>query len=211
MHFNINSPFWQFMSLCVRYFILNLLFIITLVPVVTIGPACAALYSTIFAYHNDEDINLGREYLKRFYREFFKALVSSLIFLILATACIFAFFFWIHQKTASSSLALPILIIASFFLLITFEYYYPLQARYDNNFWKTMKNSFLLPWTSCRLTLALAAIDIAAIALFIYTSYVRIVFLLLGFSWLAYAKSFIFLKVFQIAEFPAEHNDIVTS
>ena len=197
MRFNVDSPFWQFITLCVRYAILNILFVITIVPIVTIGPARAALYSTVFAYDENESIDLGREYLKRFKREFLRSLGSSVIFVALIALIVFAIVFWNALDTNFAYAILPILIIGGVIVLLTFEYYFPIQARYDNSFKGTWKNALMMPWAAFGKTLLLIAIDVAAGALFAFTGALRIAFILLGFSWLAYAKSLIYLKIFD--------------
>lgn len=76
MKFNTNVPFWQFMNTLARFTALNLVYLVTLIPIITIGPARAALYSTMFAYDEHDDVNLVREYLKRFKREFKQGLAA---------------------------------------------------------------------------------------------------------------------------------------
>lgn len=194
--FDPENQFWQFVNLCLRYLVLNLLFLVTIIPIVTIGPARAALYSTVFAYTDNEDIQLGREYLKRFKREFLPALGSSVIFLVLIAIATFAIVFWNALDTNLAYVTLPILIIVGVVTLLTFEYYSPLQGRYANTFGATLKNAFMMPWAAFKYTLGLFAIDVAAAALFVFTGWFRIAFILLGFSWLAYAKSLIYLRAF---------------
>ena len=46
-------------------------------------------------------------------------------------------------------------------------------------------------------TLGILAIDVAAGAIFAFTPYLRFLFILLGFAWLAYAKSLLYLRAFQ--------------
>lgn len=197
MKFNLNAPFWQFMTLATRYFILNILFVITIIPIVTIGPARAALYSTVFAYTDHEDINLGREYLKRFKREFVRGIGSSVIFVAILAAALYSIVFWNSLDTGLANVVLPVLIIVSVVVLLTFEYYYPLQARYQNTFMGTLSNAFKMPWAAFKYTLGLVCIDTAAAALLAFTSWMRVAVILLGFSWLAYAKSLIFLRAFD--------------
>ena len=196
MKFNINAPFWQFMTLCTRYFILNVLFVVTLIPVVTIGPARAALYSTVFAYSDNEDINLGREYLRRFKREFLRGIGSSILFVVVLGAAAFSIVFWNSLDTDLAYVVLPVLIVVSVLVALTFEYYYPLQARYENTFLGTLANAFRMPWAAFGQTLALIAIDVMAAALIAFTSWMRLAVIILGFSWLAYAKSLILLRAF---------------
>lgn len=139
MHYNPNSPVWQFVSLCLRYFILNLFFLISIIPIVTIGPARAAMYSTVFAFSDNDDINLGREYIRRFKREFKRGIGSSIIFVVLIAAIVFAIVFWNALDTNAAYITLPILIIFGVLTFLTFEYYYPLQARYENTFRQTLQ------------------------------------------------------------------------
>lgn len=82
MRFNINAPFWRFMDTLLRFVGLNLVYLITLIPNVTIGPACAALYSTMFAYDEHDDIRLVKEYLTRFKREFKQGLAAWVLVVI---------------------------------------------------------------------------------------------------------------------------------
>lgn len=89
MRFNINAPFWRFMDTLLRFVGLNLVYLITLIPNVTIGPARAALYSTMFAYDEHDDIRLVKEYLTRFKREFKQGLAAWVLVAILAAAILF--------------------------------------------------------------------------------------------------------------------------
>ncbi|MCH9276040.1 DUF624 domain-containing protein [Bifidobacterium amazonense] len=194
--FDPDNKFWQFVALCLRYCALNLVFLVTCIPLVTVGPARAALYSTVFAYTDNEDIHLVREYLKRFKREFLPALGSSVIFIVLIAIATFSIVFWSSLDTDLAYVTLPVLIIVGVVTLLTFEYYSPLQARYANTFGATLSNAFKMPWAVFKYTLGLLAIDVIGAALFLYTGWFRIAFVLLGFSWLAYAKSLIFLRAF---------------
>ena len=208
MHFNISGPFWQFLNTCVRFFILNILFVLTIIPIITIGPARTALYSTVFAYSEDDSIDLGRQYLRRFKREFIPSIGSWLIFLALAATILFATVFWASTDSRIVYVVMPVLILAGVITVLTYEYFFPLQARYRNGFGATWKNSFMLPWHAFGKTLLLLAIDTAAIALFVFIAYLRVAFVLLGFSWLAYAKSLIFLRIFsQAGDRPGQEQD----
>lgn len=200
MRFHINSPFWRFIDTCVRFSALNALFLISCVPIVTIGPARSALYGTLFAYNDHEDVTLWREYLKRFRAEFVQALASSLLLLVLAVLAVFAMAFWNSLSGGASYVVLPVLIVVAAAVALTFEFCNPLQSRYANSFGNTLRNAAMLPWFSFGYTLALIAIDIAAAAIFVYAPWLRFLFVLFGCAWIAYVKSLIYLKLFSIVE-----------
>lgn len=201
MRFHINSPFWRFIDTCTRFSVLNLLFLATLIPVVTIGPARAALYGTLFAYSDHEDISLGKEYLKRFRNEFIPSIGPSVIIVTAAALVVFALAFWNALDSDTAYIVLPVLLIVGVIVMLTFETYYPLQARYRNTFMGTLRNSLMLPWFSFGHALILLAIDVTAVAVFIYAPWLRFLFSLLGCAWIAYAKSLVYLRLFaQIDE-----------
>ena len=204
MKFNINAPFWQFMTLLVRFTALNILFVITCIPIVTIGPALAALYSTVFAYNDHDDVVLHREYLKRLKREFVPSLLSFLIFLVLAAAIIFGFAFWNQIQSDIAYLGLAVLTIATVVTVFAFTYFYPVQARFANSFGRTWKIALMLPWGVFGHTLLLVAIDVAFLALILYVPFLRVFALIFGFAWIAYAKSLVLLKAFDKFSDPAK-------
>ena len=46
MQYNQDSKFWHFATLVADFILLNLLFIVLCIPIITIGPALAALIHT---------------------------------------------------------------------------------------------------------------------------------------------------------------------
>lgn len=126
MRFNINAPFWRFMDTLLRFVGLNLVYLITLIPNVTIGPARAALYSTMFAYDEHDDIRLVKEYLTRFKREFKQGLAAWVLVAILATAILFGLSFWKAWDTNASYIPLILLVIAAVVVALFAEYAAPL-------------------------------------------------------------------------------------
>ncbi|WP_169331227.1 YesL family protein [Alloscardovia criceti] len=179
---------------------LNILFVLTLIPTITFGCARTALYSTIFAYQDNPDIVLWKEYLKRFKKEFLPSLASSMIYLATTALILFSIVFWNALDTNYAYFVLPVLILATAIAVLSFEFHFPLLARYAAAFSTTWKNSLMLPWFAFGKTLLLLFIDIAFLAIVVYAPILRVVVVVLGFSWVAYAKSFIFLRIFSSVE-----------
>lgn len=146
MRFNINAPFWRFMDTLLRFVGLNLVYLITLIPNVTIGPARAALYSTMFAYDEHDDIRLVKEYLTRFKREFKQGLAAWVLVAILAAAILFGLSFWKAWDTNASYIPLILLVIAAVVVALFAEYAAPLQARFANTTGRLFSLSAMFPW-----------------------------------------------------------------
>lgn len=155
MRFNINAPFWRFMDTLLRFVGLNLVYLITLIPNVTIGPARAALYSTMFAYDEHDDIRLVKEYLTRFKREFKQGLAAWVLVAILATAILFGLSFWKAWDTNAPYIPLILLVIAAVVVALFAEYAAPLQARFANTTGRLFSLSAMFPWRAFPCSLVL--------------------------------------------------------
>lgn len=62
MQYNQDSKFWHFATLVADFILLNLLFIVLCIPVVTIGPALAALIHTTLKLSEDENRTLVKPF-----------------------------------------------------------------------------------------------------------------------------------------------------
>jgi uncharacterized membrane protein YesL len=206
MHFNVNSPFWRFMDTLVRFTELNLVYLLCCIPIVTIGTSSAALYSTLFQYDQHDDVPLVKEFFKRWKKEFKQSFPSWLIFLVLIAAVIFAITFWsqLPMKTGLSYIVLAMMVIFCVFLATTLEWFFAIEARYSNKFWRTFQIAFQMPWMTSAIlyTLALLAIDIAFATLAVFTHVIRIIAIFFGIAWIFYAKSLLMLHCFDRIDHP---------
>lgn len=198
MHFNIESPVWKFMGTLAKFTGLNLLFVLTCIPVITIGSARTALYATIFNYQDNDATPLFRTYWNRLKSEFRLSLVSTLIFLGLYAILIFNLVFWLRIKSGASAIVLPLLVIMTVIVSFTFEYHFPLLARFQNTYRQTWKNSLMLPWMRFGNTLLLLVIDVAVFSLAYFLPLLRALLVIVGIAWTAYLKSFVFLRAFSV-------------
>ena len=193
MKFNTNAPFWQFMNTLARFTALNLVYLVILIPIITIGPARAAPYSTMFAYDEHDDVNLVREYLKRFKREFKQGLAAW----VLAAAILFGLSFWKAWDTNASYIPLILLVIAAAVVAPFAEYVAPLQARFANTTGRLFSLSAMFPWRAFPCSLVLVVIDVLAAGLSYFVPFIRVLAIPFGIAWVAYAKSLILLWGFK--------------
>lgn len=197
MKFNIDSPFWNFMGTLARFTALNLVYLVTILPIVTFGPAQAALYSTLFAYDEHDDIKLVREYLKRFKREFKQGIVTGLLLAVLILAVIFGLSFWNAWDADSAYAPLIVMVAAAVVTVFIYEWIFPLQARFANPLRRQWALAAMFPWRAFPCSLLLVGIDVVALALTYFVPFVRVLMLIFGFSWVAYAKSLLLLWGFK--------------
>ena len=77
--FVIDSPVMKFLGRLGDIIILNLIFVVTSLPVITIGTALSALYAVAMKLARGEDPSILKEYMKAFKRNMKPATISWLI------------------------------------------------------------------------------------------------------------------------------------
>ena len=105
--FSIDNPFWQFVSRLLHILLLNLLWFVCSIPVVTIGAAATAVYSVTLKMVRNQEGYIIKSFFKAFRDNFRQATVIWLI-LLTAGAVIGADLF-VYLRV--SSMALPQMIL----------------------------------------------------------------------------------------------------
>ena len=197
MQYNQDSKFWLFATLVADFILLNLLFIVLCIPVVTIGPAIAALIHTTLKLSEDENRTLVKPFWNEFKRDITKKMLLWIVYLVLITAVVYiAQFYWNFANTnvdlfkiigfmlfMLSAFILVVTIVASIIgLAMTTQYFSPIK--------RLVKNSYLLIIVMPVQSLIMAAVIIAVTLFAIYhTVPVLSFFLVIGFAAIAYSFS----------------------
>lgn len=198
MKFNPDGPFFQFMNSLAAFIGLNVVFLITCLPVFTIGPALTALYTVTMKEARKEGGYIFSTYFKAFKENFRQSAVAFLIQLGLALIFLFNAHFWGSMNTVPGNALVFVMSALMVVLALTFLYCYPLMARFENTLKQSLKNAFLIAVTHPKFTLGLMGI-LAVYLLFCLgvPAFAKVFMILLGFSFLAYCNSLLLVKVFQ--------------
>lgn len=202
------NPVVDFINTLCNFFVLNLIFLITCVPIFTIGCALASLYYVMSKETKGEYGYLVRTYIREFKRNFKDGTLAFLPLLASGSMILFNLLFWPLRGTALSSGITGLLIALSVIWLVIFHYTFPLVGRFVNTPVNSIKNAWGLAVRNLKWTVALLLIDVctACFCLFISLDTVLMIFLSLGFVLIVYGQSFIFNKIFS----PYEKNETRT-
>lgn len=204
MQYNQDSKFWHFATLVADFILLNLLFIVLCIPVVTIGPAVSALIHTTLKLSEDENRTIIKPFWNEFKRDITKKMVLWIVYLVLIAAMVYmAQFYWNFANNnvdlfrifgfmlfVLSTLILVTTIVASIIgLAMTTQYFSPIK--------RLVKNSYLLIIIMPVQSLIMAAVIVATTLFFIYqTVPVLSFFLLIGFAAIAYSFAPLIREIF---------------
>lgn len=193
------NPIIETIDTLFHYVILNLVFLITCLPVITIGTASASLYYVIIKETKGEAGYLVRLYLREFCRNFKNGTLAFLILSGTGAILLFNLLFWPAQTMPFASVITGILAVISVVWLVISHYTYPLIGRFVNTPLHSIKNAWGLALRNFRQTVCLLLIDagIAAFYLFFPLKIVLLAAPLFGFVLPAYWRAAILTKVFE--------------
>lgn len=208
--FSPDSKLIQGMTRAADLLILNLLFLVTSLPVVTIGASAAALYSVMFAMNSGQEKGTVMPYFRAFRENFRQATIVWLILLFAAVAIIadmvlvanMVAFEWMNA-------VFGILLLVE---LLGSAVIFPLMSLFDNTVLGTLKNGIIIGLGQLPRAAMVAALWCFPVLVLFR---LPMVFFYAGFLWAAvwfsgaaYLSSIALRKVF--APYLPENNEEVT-
>ena len=200
MKFNPEGPFFEFMNTLAAFIGLNVIFLITCLPVFTIGPSLTALYTVTLQESRKEGGYIFSTYFHAFKNNFPQSAVAFLIQLALGAVLLFNIIFWGNQNTVLGNAILLVLTLLVVLLVFSFIYAFPLMARFQNSLKQTFKNAVALAVSSPKTTLPLLGIQAVFILACIAIPQAKVFMILVGFSFVAYCNSLVLTKLFSSYE-----------
>lgn len=143
--FGENNPVWKAINRYADMLLTGVLFVITCLPVVTIGASLCAFYYTAMDSLRKEDGYIFKRYFSSFGKNFKKATILWLIMLAIAAVLGLDVYFWlVNSQVQFSGVMLGISGILCFLWFMTFMFVFPLQTRFENSIGKTLQNAFMI-------------------------------------------------------------------
>lgn len=195
-----NSQFMQVISRITDLAILNVLYLLTCLPVFTIGAANSAMYTLCFRMVHNRDAGIFKSYFRAFLDNFKQ---STLVWLLLLFIGLPAFFYFDSVYAMEGSIRYLFVLFFTILVLTLFtgSYVFPLISQFQNGTGAMLKNALILSITHLPQTLCVTVINLLPLGillvnmdLFLQVSYLWMV---LYFSAAAYVNAAILFKVLK--------------
>ena len=197
--FRWDSPFMQKIAMVGNLVILNVLWILCSIPVVTAGAATAAMYQVVFAYLTNEEEAVLKPFFQAFAKNFKQATIVWLA--ILAVFAILLLDLWYMFLIGTPDLVGIVIIIVSILFLMVQSHLLPQVARFDTKIKPVFKNAALLTVLHMPSSLMMAVLNVLPIPVFVMYPYQFMQWLplwvFIWFSLVALANSKILLKIWS--------------
>ncbi len=199
--FNYDNPVWRFIGKFFDIMVLNLLWTICSLPIITIGASTTAVYYVMLKLVRDEEGPTVRSFFKSFKENFRQATVIWLILLAAGAVIAFDLYFFLMIQTEATTFRFVMISIFCGFALIgsgIVLFVFPLQSRFYNPVKKTLFNAFFIAMRHFLQTLGMLVIDVAIPFLaFFYVPILQPVLFLFGFPLIAFINSYMLVGIFD--------------
>ena len=190
--FRPDSPLMRAIGRVGDLALINILFLLCSVPIITLGASAAALDAVALSIVREEDDKPARMFLTTFKNNLLQGSLLTLIFLLLGAGL------YLDLRFMQANPAMvPFLLrigtgLVALICAVTLPYVFILQAKFHNSIWRTLKNSFVLAVTHPLTSVACAVLTLLPLCLLVFATYF---FLLSSIFWFLFGFSLIALAV----------------
>lgn len=202
--FDPQNKILRFCEKILDLVLLNLLFLVGSIPILTIGTSLGALFGTILKWQREEETSLYKDFI-HLYKANLKqgTLLSSIL---IAIVCVLSFdLFLMSQNNVMWFRFLTAIIYGMFLLIFAYSIYlFALLGRYEDTTSVVLKNAFLMSIVHLPKTALIMAVGVLPFFLLFLNLYTFIIgftlFILLGFSTIAFFQGIWINQIFTVYE-----------
>ena len=200
--FAADSALSRLLSRVADLMILNVLFIVTSLPIVTIGASLTALNFVALRFPKDESESVPRDYFRSFRQNFRQATIVWGVILIVGA--VLAAWYILATNLTLGAVAQLILLGIWYVIAIAFIgtvlYVFPYLSRFEGSTREVFRNARLMSWRHTLTTLVIVVIS--GLSILITVFYPQLVgygllWFLIGFAGVAVVEGLMFARVFR--------------
>lgn len=201
--FNMDNKFFVFMGRVADLMILNLLCIVCCIPIVTAGPAIAAMFYVTLKMVRNEESYIVKGFFKSFRQNLRQGIIINLIMLLFGVLIITDIRIMGNMEGTLYKVLYTIFLAFALIYLMIYMYIYPVLAKFYNSIKNTFVNALLMSIRHLPYTALMIIVTALPFVLFFFVpssevqSAVLLVCVLIGCSLVAYINSYFLVRIFD--------------
>lgn len=180
--------------------ILNLIFLVTCVPIITIGVALISLYTVLLRMAKNQEGYAVKSYFKAFKENLKQGLLVGVVLEIILGILVYDGWALMQTVESYNSTGFVVTLVAVVVILAMMQFLFPLMARYENKVGISVKNAFLLSISKLPYTVMLLVVGAIPWGLIAISWYLAIYGIGIGCALSAFWQCKILNKVFASLE-----------
>lgn len=181
--------------------LLNILFIVCSIPVITIGASITALYTVLLKMTENEEGYIARGFLSAFKKNFRQSTIVWIILMIIGVLIAIDITIIFSAKGTIRNIGFFLISIVSLFYIMEFIFIFPLIAKFENTTVQMFKNAVLIPASSLPAAIMVMIIVVMCIAVTFLNQttilYGAIIWNVIGAALVGYAVSYLLNAIFR--------------
>ncbi len=197
--FDLDSPVIRALNRITDLLWLNVLVLICCIPIITAGAAFTAAHYVCLKMCRDEENYIAREFFKSFKLNFRQSTVIWLLILLVSFILGADYYIITHVDLNIPQILQWVMVAAGVLFLLMALWAFPVQSRFDNKVFRTMKNALSLSIAQLpRTFLMIILYLLPVVCLLIYR--IMPLFFLFGFSAPIFFSAKLYNKMFKKLE-----------
>lgn len=197
--FTPDSKLYKFMSRLTDVLVLNILWLLFSLPIITVGISTIAVYTVTLRMSEEREGHVAKEFLKAFKDNWKQGIPMSFISIL----CIYAVYLDFQIFGAAEEYKVVFLIVgilAAYVFGFSLLYVFPLLARYENTIARSLKNSFRISMKYFLRSLFVVVLVAVELALIFWNTTTLFVGALIGPVFIMFTISAFAIKIFRELE-----------
>lgn len=166
--FDPDNKLMQAITRLTDLLILSILWTVCSIPLVTIGPATAALYYVTLKMTDDSESSIFASYFRSFRQNFRQGVVLTLISALIALLLYWDRGLLMALFPSQQGLIQIVFWILSGIFVMGESILFPLLSRYENSVLRTLQNAYLLTFAYLPRALAAGLLNLIPLAVFLF-------------------------------------------
>ena len=199
--FKGDTPFYQVLTKLFDVILLNALFVICCIPVVTIGSSMTALYYMTMKMIKDEEPGIIKGFFRAFKENFKQSFPMTLLLLLMAVILGGDLYILGNSESPYNTILFGGGVVLLMIVAAIASYAFPMLARFENTVKNTLTNAAKLALAYLPYTAIFLLVNVGPIVWFILSpetfSHVFKIWICIGIGGGAYLNSIFLLRIFE--------------
>lgn len=161
----LDTKAYRWLETATDFFLLNLLWLLACLPVITIFPSTAAMFGVVRDWAREKEAGVFGAFVLRFRQNFRQSMAVGILWTLFGGA-LFLDFLIANELSAGAQVVMrSLLVLVSILYALTSVFLFPVMVHYDTGWTAVPKNALLLAVGRLPITLLCLATVVAAAAL----------------------------------------------
>ncbi|MBQ8768507.1 MAG: YesL family protein [Oscillospiraceae bacterium] len=162
---NIDGPFYKTLAKISNYMILGVMWVISCAPIITIAPACAAVYAAHHKVIQNGNGYIWKTYWQQFRSNFKQSFLLGLIMLVILTIAGGDIYILYRMGAEQKPAFLTVILVISAICVMWMQYWLPYIVHIEDRIGTVLKNTLIMTFAHLPQSILILAVFALCVAI----------------------------------------------